>query len=451
MLPCVLHSVLRWELRLDMEQSLPVQDLVFTLLVRLGIASAIAALLARSRKFQTVLAEEQRSVNERLLFVLLYGPPVALGVFARLILDYKAADVSLEASLVAGLVGGRMTGMMIGAMAGLVSFLNGEAFSLPFMMACGAAGGILRDLCANKRQVWQFAPLTILTVPKMLWRTVVAAEGNWLLLPLIVTPALEFARIALGMAFAGQPELFFFGKLSGWQLLLTLLTALFATTLTLTIWNNTRIQIQLLDQEQVVLRSRMEALTRQINPHFLFNTLNTAVAMTRINPEMARDVLIKLSNILRRLLGRTESFVPLREELEFIDNYIDIELARFGPDKLRFHKDIDESTLAAYVPNMLLQPIVENAIRHGLSRRIEGGEIYIRTARLDNRIVIEVRDTGVGIPATRIGSIFDSGIGISNLRERLSVLYGKEFTFNIDSTEGQGTFIRIEIPDRTEA
>ena len=434
-----------------MNEALPLQDMVFTLLVRLGVASAIAALLARSRKFQTVLAEEQRTVNERLLFVLFYGSPVALGVFARLILGYEATDVSLEAAMVAGLVGGRMTGMMVGAMIGIPSVLQGELLSLPFMMACGAAGGILRDLCTNKRQVWQFAPLTILTVPKMLWRIVAKAEGNWLLLPLIITPALEFARVTLGMAFPEQRVLFYFGNLSGWQFSLTLLTALFAVTLTITIWNNTRLQIQLQDQEQVVLRSRMEALTRQINPHFLFNTLNTAVAMTRINPETARDVLIKLSTILRRLLRQSESFVSLQEELEFIDNYVDIELARFGPDKLRFTKEIEESTLTAYVPNMLLQPMVENAIRHGLSRRIEGGEIHLRTARMDDRIVIELRDTGVGIPAARIKSIFESGIGISNVRERLSVLYGKDFTFTIDSEEGQGTFIRIELPDRSSA
>ena len=432
-----------------MESSLPLQDMVFTLLVRLGIASAIAALLARSLKFQQVLAEEKRTVNERLMFVLFYGPPVALGVLIRFVLGYRAADVSLEGALVAGLVGGRMTGLMVGALAGLPSFFNNEALSLPFIMGCGAVGGVLRDISWNKEQIWRFAPFTFLAAPKMLWRTVMRGEGNWLLLPLAATPLLEFLRISIGGSFFGQGELFYFGKMTGWQFPLTLLTAVLAVTLTLTIWNNTRIQIRLQEQEQVVLRSRMEALTRQINPHFLFNTLNTAVSMTRINPETARDVLVKLSNILRRLLGQTESFVPLQEELEFIDNYIDIELVRFGPDKLRYKKEIDESTLTAPVPNMLLQPIIENAIRHGLSRRIEGGEIHLRTARHDGRIVIEVRDTGVGIPAARLGEIYDSGIGIRNVNERRKVLYGKEYVFQIDSTEGQGTFIRIELPDNS--
>lgn len=428
-----------------MEQILPLQDEVFTLLVRLGIASAFAAWLARSTVFQRVLAVEKRSLNERLIFVLLYGPPIALGVLTRLVLGYRATDVSLEGALVAGLVGGRMTGLMVGGLAGLPAFLNNEPLSLPFYMACGAVGGLLREICTNKEKVWQFAPFTFLALPRMLWRLVGKGEGNWFFLPLLACPALEFTRIGLGQTFPNS--LFYFGSGLGWQLLLALLSAVFSVALTLTIWNNTRIQIKLLDQEQVVLKSRMEALTRQINPHFLFNTLNTAVSMTRINPETAREVLVKLSTILRRLLSQTETFVPLREELEFIDNYLDIELVRFGREKLRFRKEVDESTLGALVPSMLLQPIIENSIRHGLGRRIEGGEIHLRTARHNGRVIIEIRDTGVGIPMDKISGIFVNGIGISNVHERLKVLYGKDFVFHIDSKEGEGTFVRIEIPE----
>ncbi len=428
-----------------MEPILSLQDAVFTLLVRLGIASAIAALLARSTLFQRVLAVEKRSLNERLIFVLLYGPPIALGVLTRLVLGYRATDVSMEGALVAGLVGGRMTGMMVGALAGLPAFLNNEPLSLLFCMACGAVGGLLREICTNKEQVWRFAPFTFMSIPQMLWRLVWKGEGNWFFLPLLACPALEFTRIGLGQTF--PDALFYFGTGLGWQLLLALLTATFSVALTLTIWNNTRIQIKLLDQEQTVLKARMEALTRQINPHFLFNTLNTAVSMTRVNPETAREVLVKLSTILRRLLSQKETFVPLREELEFIDNYLDIELVRFGPEKLRFRKEVDESTLGALVPSMLLQPIIENSIRHGLSRRIEGGTIHLRTAQHNGRVVIEIRDTGVGIPEDKIPEIFASGIGISNVNERLKVLYGKDYVFHIDSKVGQGTFIRIEIPE----
>ena len=123
----------------------------------------------------------------------------------------------------------------------------------------------------------------------------------------------------------------------------------------------------------------MDALTSQINPHFLFNTLNTVSSLIRFDPDMARGVVLKLSNILRRLLRKHETFVPLQEELDFIDDYLDIEVIRFGRDNLEIFKEIDEETLDAFVPSMLLQPMVENSIKHGLSATLEGGQIHLRT------------------------------------------------------------------------
>ena len=115
-----------------MLQALSLQALVFTLLFRLGVASSIAALSVRSRLFQRVLRREERGLDDRLLFVLLYGPSVAMGVLTRTLLRYQATDVSLEGALVAGLVGGRMTGMMVGTLAALPAFFNDELLSLPF-------------------------------------------------------------------------------------------------------------------------------------------------------------------------------------------------------------------------------------------------------------------------------------------------------------------------------
>jgi two-component system LytT family sensor kinase len=191
----------------------------------------------------------------------------------------------------------------------------------------------------------------------------------------------------------------------------------------------------------------MDALTRQVNPHFLFNTLNAVSSLIRFDPDMARVVVLKLSNILRRLLRKQESFVPLREELDFIDDYLDIEVARFGRDKLQIHKEIDKQSMDAFVPNMVLQPIVENSIKHGISPRLGGGEICIRTLRQDGRLVLEVEDNGIGIPESRLPEVYADGIGISNVRERLEVLYGQDFRMEIQSRSGMGTLIRIEIPE----
>lgn len=432
-----------------MGHELPLQNAVFTLLFRIGVASSIAALIARSTFFQRVLQKEERELDERLWFVLLYGPPVALGVLTRILLGYRAADVSLEGALVAGLVGGRTVGMMVGTLAALPAFFNQELLSLPFNLLCGAAGGVLREIASSKDQVWRFGPFFFLSVPRSLSRLLRRAGWDWQLLPLAACIGLEVGRVAGGRQFPGA--LYYLGTQPNWQLAFPVFSTIFGVTLSLMIWNNTRIQIKLRDQEQLLLAARMEALSSQINPHFLFNTLNTVAALIRADPEMARELLVKLSHILRRLLRKHENFVSLREELEFIDNYLDIEMARFGPEKLQFFKEIDEPTLDAIVPSMLLQPIIENSIRHGLSPRIEGGQIHLRTERRNGRIRIEVKDNGVGIPEGRVPEIFQSGIGISNVHERLKVLYGTDFLFEVTSEPGQGTSIRIEVPELSSA
>src|SRR5262249_17770977 len=146
----------------------------------------------------------------------------------------------------------------------------------------------------------------------------------------------------------------------------------------LKIFNGVRIQMKLEEQHLLLLQARMEALQNQINPHFLFNTLNSVSSLVRFDPDTARELIIKLARILRRLLNSSDSFVPLKEEVEFIDNYLDIEVVRFGRDKLRVVKELEPESLEMLVPAMLLQPLVENSIKHGLSSKIEGGSIYLR-------------------------------------------------------------------------
>src|SRR5580698_1442397 len=178
----------------------------------------------------------------------------------------------------------------------------------------------------------------------------------------------------------------------------------------LKIFNSVRIQIKLEEQERLLLQARMAALQNQINPHFLFNTLNSISSLVRFDPDTAREMILKLATILRRLLHSTDSFVALREEVEFIDNYLDIEVVRFGPDKLKVVKDLDPASLDVMVPSMLLQPLVENSIKHGLSSLVEGGSIYLRSRLADSGLVIEVEDDGVGMAAApSLGSTSSQG------------------------------------------
>jgi two-component system, LytTR family, sensor kinase len=161
---------------------------------------------------------------------------------------------------------------------------------------------------------------------------------------------------------------------------------------------------------------------------------------------MARGMIYKLSSILRRLLRNTDNLTPLREELQFIDDYMGIEMVRFG-DKLRFVKEVDAGTLDHLVPSMLLQPIVENCVKHGLSSKVDGGMIRIRSRLVDGRLHLSVEDDGVGISEAKLATLFEQGIGISNVNERLKVLFGDDYRMWIDSKPGQGTQTEIEIPE----
>jgi two-component system LytT family sensor kinase len=210
-----------------------------------------------------------------------------------------------------------------------------------------------------------------------------------------------------------------------------------------------RIQIKLEEQERLLVHARMEALQNQINPHFLFNTLNSISSLVRFDPDTARELISKLATILRRLLNSADSFVPLREEVDFIDNYLDIEVVRFGEDKLRVVKELAPDSLDVMVPSMLLQPLVENSIKHGLASKVEGGSIHLRSRLSGSGLVIEVEDDGVGMAASQSPdsvSIRGAGIGMANISERLHVLYGDTARMTIDSHEGKGTLVRIRLP-----
>jgi len=224
------------------------------------------------------------------------------------------------------------------------------------------------------------------------------------------------------------------------------LSTLFAVAIPLKIWNSTRNEKKLEEQGRLLVEARLAALTSQINPHFLFNTLNSVSSLIRTDPNQARIMVVRLSKVLRRLLRKHENFSPLRDELSFIEDYLSIEVVRFG-DKLRFEKDVDTDTLDMIVPSMLLQPLVENSIKHGLSSKVEGGTIRIRTRRSESKLHLLVEDDGVGIPEARLASLLDQGIGVSNVNERLKVLFGNEYRMWIDSQPGQGTSIQIEMPE----
>ena len=220
--------------------------------------------------------------------------------------------------------------------------------------------------------------------------------------------------------------------------------------LTLKVWNNTRNEWKIESQQRLLAESRLLALTHQMSPHFLFNTLNSVASLIRSNPTQAREVVYRLSTILRRLLREQQTFVPVREELALVDDYLQIEMVRFG-GRLRIERQIDEKVSGALIPNMILQPLVENSIKHGIGPKVGSGTIRLVGGLRGGRLQLEVEDDGVGIPPEDLPDVFRKGIGLGNVRERLAFLFGNDFQFLFEPREGGGVRVRIQVPELGEA
>jgi two-component system LytT family sensor kinase len=432
----------------DVMQNLTPQEFLLTILFKIAVLAVLATMLARYHRFRHILIFERRGWIDRLVFTLALGVPLAAGVAFRVILHYDAADLTLEGALLAGLIAGPYTGALVGFLISLPALLNGEFIALPFAVGCGFAGGGLREACP-KETIWQFTPFVFLDLPKHAFRMVRNLEPIWQIFLLFAPVALELLRQALGLRF-GIQRLFYLDAPSTWMLVLVVLSTVLAVATPIKIWNSARIEHRLQEQEKLLLAAKIESLKSQINPHFLFNTLTSISSLIRAEPDTARTLIIRLSALLRRLLRSHQHFVSLREELEAIDEYLDIEVIRFGP-KLKVIKDIDPDTMDLIVPSMILQPLVENSIKHGFSRKVGPGSITLRSHRENGRAVIEVEDDGMGFFAESLDQPMSTGIGLANVRERLRVIYGTTYQLKLSSEPGRGTRARIEVPELAAA
>jgi two-component system LytT family sensor kinase len=420
------------------------QQLLVVLNFELMIVAALATMLVRYRWFRRILLTERRDWPERLVFAAGLGFPLVIGVVARLLLNFEAADLTLPGAFLAGLIAGPYAGAIVGAMVGLPPLFVGEYGALPFAVGCGFAGGGLREICP-KDEIWRFSPFFVGKLHRSAWRLVRNFSLDWQVLLVMAPVMLELLRLEIGGRF--PTGLFVFGPTEQWWLeLLVIFATVLAVAIPIKVWNSARIEHRLAEQEKLLMAARVEALANQINPHFLFNTLTSISSLIRSKPETARVLIVKLSGLLRRLLRSQEHFVTLREELAAIDEYLDIERVRFGPS-LVVTKDIDEASLDIIVPSMILQPLVENSIKHGLSRKVGEGRITIRSSCRAGHAVIEVVDNGVGMATDRLAATSDHGIGLRNVNERLSVIYGANYKLKLQSATGEGTSARIEIPE----
>jgi two-component system, LytTR family, sensor kinase len=192
-------------------------------------------------------------------------------------------------------------------------------------------------------------------------------------------------------------------------------------------------------------QAQLDALRTQLQPHFLFNALNSATVLTTTDPARASRVLLKLSELLRTTLDRTAPHeVPLRLELAQLEPYLEIQQIRFGP-RLAIARELEPETLDALVPTLVLQPLVENAVRHGIEPNPAGGKVTIRSRASDGTLHLEVRDTGSGRPADRNRP---EGIGLANTRARLTRLYGAQHQLELAPIPTGGAAVHIDIPLR---
>ncbi len=416
------------------------------LLVKLGVAAAVSSSLVRSRDFKSLLFREERTLRQKIYLVLWMALPITLGVWIRFsATTFLAGDMSFETALLLGVIAGRWAGVLGGIAMAAPALLHGEWATVPFCVLCGLVAGQLRSMALDKDDIWSFSPFIDLSIYRLIRRNLPTPRlFDWQIMFFTTIIGLRFVQSQLSRYF--PHSVFSMDSSNLWIEAAVYAASAMAIGIELKIFNSVRIQIKLEEQERLLLHARMEALQNQINPHFLFNTLNSISSLVRLDPDTAREVISKLATILRRLLNSTDSFVPLREEVEFIDNYLDIEVVRFGKDKLRVVKELDPASLEVMVPSMLLQPLVENSIKHGLASMVEGGSIHLRSRVTGSRLIVEVEDDGVGMSTAQPETTQGAGIGMANISERLQVLYGDTARMTVDSREGKGTLVRIRLP-----
>lgn len=206
--------------------------------------------------------------------------------------------------------------------------------------------------------------------------------------------------------------------------------------------------LRMVELERSLVEAKLQALQMQLNPHFLFNSLNAIAELIHSKPEAAERMVTRLSQLLRTALDTSDTQqVPLERELEFVRQYLDIEQVRFGP-RLTVTMTIPEEALPVLVPSLILQPLVENAIRHGIEAQAKPGHIRVDASRSGNDLILTVSDNGVGLPS---GGLSREGIGLSNTRARLTELYRDGGLMELIPNPGGGCCVRIRLPEVMKA
>ena len=369
--------------------------ILITMLVKLGVVASLASILARSASFRKLFFAEQRRPAQTLALLAFFLVPLTLGVWIRIAVpNFLAADISFETIILLGLFVGPGWAMLSGLILSIPAEFHHEFLALPFDIVVGLLAGWLGHF-VEREEIWSFTPFIDLSLYRWVSRNLRRPRLDHQFLMLFAIALAEACRMWLAHAFPHR--LFALLAAAPWLRALVCLSAPITVGVALKVWNALRTEMSLEEQKRLLLEARLDALQRQINPHFLFNTLNSIASLVRSQPELAREMTVKLANILRALLKDHDTYVPLREELKFTDDYLDIEVVRFGADKLRVEKEIDPAharspgaqhpAAAAHREQHQARSGAAHPRRHGHFAQPPGGRPR----------AIEVADDGVGI------------------------------------------------------
>lgn len=418
---------------------------LLNLLLRLALMAGYVSVMLGFRATHRALFTRELIRGDRVRLACLFGLVFGLGMVLRVFFAQEGFDLTLEGILLAGFLGGTRVGTGAALLAGVPAVIGGEYGTALYLIAAGALGGLSVRILRAGDEIWKFSlnPVTNVVVffetltrerrldarAAAFFLCILLALGRALLVPLI---GLEHVY---GFHFENR-------------LLLTLDVGVSVSCLGIAVWilKEARLEYLYQKEERELIRARLSTLRSQVNPHFLFNTLNSISTLIRIDPEKAREMVQKLSNVFRQSLDLEADYISLAEEMEFIDNYLAIERVRFGEKKLRIEKSIDEAVMSDLVPALILQPLLENSIKHVVSKNASGATIHVRARREGDRLRLEVEDSGIGLETDVGEELFENGVGLSNVRERVRVGYGRDGLFEVTSSSGGGLKVVIELP-----
>ncbi len=403
-------------------------NLASTLFYHAGTLVILALLLSKLGLFRRLVAARKTTLPEKLALSALFGAAGVLGTLLGIPLRGAVVNSRVVGVFVGGLLGGPLVGALSGAIAGIHRYaIDAHGVSSAACMAAtfleGAAAGLLSRSFRRSGRKWLFA-LAAGALAEALHMGLVAAVAR-------EAPALRalLAQIFLPMILVNA---------AGIGLVIAIVEDIFRSQ----------------ERASAQARAELRALQAQIRPHFFLNALNAIRSLTRTDPDRARELLADLGVFFRKTIQPNEATVPLDKEIEHVSVYLDIEKARFG-DRLRVDIDIPDS-VKPRIPPLILQPIVENAVKHGIQPLDRTGTVSIAARRENGNVRITVHDDGCGIEPGALGGILGPGrngesIGLANINQRLVSLFGAGHELAIRSSRGEGTTVTMLIPDGQES